>query len=144
MAAMDLLWRTCARVGLTLGILSGVTVLASAASARDGLYTEAQAGRGKGLYRENCMACHGDRLQGSESSPSLAGAGFFAKWGKRPVGDLYGFINAQMPLGRLGILGAAGTADVVAYILSANKMPTGEKALPVDVNSLNKIRLGGS
>jgi quinoprotein glucose dehydrogenase len=143
MAAMDWLRRTCARVGLTLGILSGVTVLAPAALARDGVYTEAQAGHGKGLYRENCMACHGDRLQGSESSPPLAGAVFLAKWGKLPVGDLYGFISGQMPLGRPGSLGDAGNADVVAYILSVNKMPAGKEALPADIKILNRVKLGG-
>ncbi len=50
-------------------------------TAQDGVYTAAQAARGKALYFDNCVACHGDQLQGGEDSPPLAGVAFTHRWG---------------------------------------------------------------
>jgi len=113
-------------------------------SAQEGVFTQAQADRGKTLYMDNCMSCHGDGLQGGEDSPPLSGPPFLKKWGELSVGALYGFINTQMPLGQPGALGAAGSADVVAYILYSNKIPVGQKELPSDGKILNGIKISGS
>jgi cytochrome c len=112
------------------------------ASARDGIYTQTQAGQGEGLYMQGCMSCHGDKLQGGENIPALAGASFLSKWGKLSVGSLCSFISTQMPLGRLGSLGNTSSADVVAYILSVDKMPAGQKMLRADVKILNEVKVG--
>lgn len=104
-----------------------------------GVFTEAQAARGRTLYFDSCSTCHGGALQGEEDSPALAGKHFSSRWGGRPLSGLYGFIDTQMPLGQPGSLGATGTADVVAYILSVNKYPAGTAELPADVKLLRSI-----
>lgn len=107
--------------------------------ASGGVFTDVQAARGKALYFDSCSTCHGGALQGEEDSPALAGKHFFGRWGGRPLSGLYGFINTQMPLGQPGSLGAAGAADIVAYILSVNKYPAGTEALPADATLLRSI-----
>ncbi|MCE2461955.1 MAG: c-type cytochrome, partial [Pseudomonadales bacterium] len=46
-------------------------------SVRDGVYTEAQAARGKAVYLEQCVECHKQDLRGDgQMTPSLVGIGF--------------------------------------------------------------------
>jgi mono/diheme cytochrome c family protein len=125
-------------------ILCGVILAAGfsfSARAADGLYTEAQAARGKTLYLGNCTACHGGSLEGGEDSPPLSGSAFMDKWGKLPLGMLFGFVNTQMPLGQPGSLGAQANADIVAYILSYNHLPAGQNELPPDAKALGGITI---
>jgi cytochrome c len=105
----------------------------------DGVYTTAQASRGKELYFNNCLACHGDDLQGVEASPSLSGQSFIDHWSKPPLSELFNFIKTQMPSGQPGSLGASGSADVLAFILSYNHFPAGQKELPADDKLLKDI-----
>jgi cytochrome c len=135
-------------IGLVLGVLPSVATFGQAPKAQRAqigaqyrIYSQAQAEHGKALYRESCMGCHGDKMQGGESVPPLAGPHFLAKWGKLPVGSLFGFISTQMPLGQPGSLGNSANVDVVAYILFVNKMPPGKKALPAEGAPPAKKRL---
>ncbi len=41
-------------------------------------------------------------LEGLGSFPVLAGATFQERWGGRPVGELFGFVRENMPLGADG------------------------------------------
>jgi len=109
------------------------------ASASSGIYTAAQAERGNNLYQNNCAACHGGSLQGEDENPPLSGNHFNTSWGGKPLADFYNFISSQMPLGQPGALGSQGNADVIAYILAANKFPAGAKELPPDANILGTI-----
>ncbi len=116
--------------GLLLSVLlAPVASLAQTRNAGDGVYTAGQVGRGDTLFQANCSACHGGSLQGGEGPP-LTGQDFLKTWQDRPLAALYDFINTQMPLGQPGMLGAQGTADVIALILSANKYPAGQAELP--------------
>src|SRR4051794_41766254 len=47
----------------------------------DGVYTQAQAERGKTLYAQECASCHGGELTGGEMAPPLAGGEFMAGGG---------------------------------------------------------------
>ena len=44
-----------------------------------------------------------------------------------------------MPQDAPGTLSAEQTADVVAYLLSGNRLPAGDAALPGDVERLSQI-----
>ncbi len=44
-----------------------------------------------------------------------------------------------MPLGQPGALGAQGSADVTAYILSVNEYPAGSVELAPDMKTLRAI-----
>ncbi len=109
--------------------------------ASGGVYTAAQAARGKGFYSDNCLQCHGAELEGVEDAPPLAGKPFMAHWGGQPVGAVHAFIDKNMPPGNGGALGAVSEADVVAYILSRNGFAAGTTPLPSDPTGLSAILL---
>jgi cytochrome c len=108
-------------------------------NAADGVYTATQAARGKALYFDNCVLCHGGELQGEEDDPPLTGEPFMKHWGGAPVNGLFGFVNRTMPPGNPGTLGAAADADIVAFLLSQNNFPVGQDELPPDPKVLSAI-----
>jgi quinoprotein glucose dehydrogenase len=106
-----------------------------------GVYTKAQAERGRASYFAACSSCHGAQLQGDTDAPDLAGKAFLNRWNERSVGALFSFVESQMPVGRPRSLGAGGYADVVAHILAANGLPDGQKELPANGSALDKIMI---
>ncbi len=95
----------------------------------DGVYTEEQEQRGFEVYEQECLECHGPSLEGGEMSPGLADGAFKANWNGLTVGDLYERIRESMPPDDPERVGRQQVADVLAYILSANEMPAGDKEL---------------
>jgi S-disulfanyl-L-cysteine oxidoreductase SoxD len=120
---------------------AGVPATAAMRLASAGVYTDAQAVRGKAFYSDTCLQCHGGELEGVEEDPALAGRVFLSHWGKSSVGALHAYIDKTMPPGNGGALGAVAEADVVAYILSRNGFPAGSTPLPADPAGLNGIAL---
>jgi mono/diheme cytochrome c family protein len=117
-----------------LGLYSGLR----AQSVRDGVYTEAQANRGEALYPEHCDRCHGEEMEGDEA-PALAGEEFLLDWKGLTLGDMFQRIRVAMPGDRPGSLTAQQTADLMAFILRANRFPAGKQELPSDVAALRRI-----
>src|ERR1700730_14994378 len=119
--------------GASLAVASFSTLRAQQAtrSAKDGVYTADQAIRGEMLYGDACAACHDPKLIGG-IGPALAGKDFIAAWKDKTVGDVFTKIKVEMPLTAPGTLSADQTADVVAFILSANQFPAGAEALATD------------
>jgi S-disulfanyl-L-cysteine oxidoreductase SoxD len=112
----------------------------SAQSAFDGVYTDAQADRGADLYPDECDRCHGMDLEGDEG-PALASQEFLADWKGHPLSDLFNRIRYAMPGDHPGKLTARQTADLLAFILRANRFPAGKTELPTDTQKLRQIRL---
>src|SRR6185295_8147292 len=52
-----------------------------------GSYSAAQATRGKTLYTDQCVACHGEMLEGIVGPP-LTGNDFLTDFGGHPVAEL--------------------------------------------------------
>lgn len=96
-----------------------------------GVYTNEQAGRGKNVYAGSCRSCH--------SPTSHTGEVFAGWWQNKPLSDLYNFIATQMPKNDPGTLAPEDVADVVAYLLKMNEMPTGKAELYPDADSLKKF-----
>jgi cytochrome c553 len=83
-----------------------------------GILLSAQdATRGDALYKQQCVSCHGDSLQG-RSGPPLAGADFRSRY---PTANLIDKIKNTMPEDRPGTLAPGQAADVAAYIQQAGK-----------------------
>jgi mono/diheme cytochrome c family protein len=80
-------------------------VAQTSASVWDGVYTGAQADRGKALYAKSCAACHGSALDGSGAAPPLAGADFKGDWNGQTLNDLFEKTQTTMPADQPGSLG---------------------------------------
>ncbi len=107
----------------------------------NGVYTDAQAARGKAAYTDNCARCHGSALQGSDEIPALQSAQFMVDFDGSTVADLANRIRTTMPMDNPGHLDTATTADIVAFLLQSNQVPAGNTELPSDppVQSLIKF-----
>lgn len=99
----------------------------------DGVYTDAQAARGKSLVEANCSTCH--------TTTEWSSAEFMASWSGKPVDELHGWIRQAMPLNAPGKLTSEQYVDIVAYILKLNSAPTGRKELTAEHATLSRIRL---
>ena len=106
----------------------------------DGVFTEAQATRGKALYSENCASCHGGELTGGEMAPPLAGGEFMAGWDGLTIGDLFERVRISMPQNAPGSLSGQQNADILAFIFSASKFPAGQSELPKEAGILKQIK----
>jgi len=69
---------------------------AGASGDAGGSYSAAQATRGKTLYTDQCVACHGEMLEGVVGPP-LTGDDFMADFGGKSVKELADKIHATMP-----------------------------------------------
>lgn len=100
---------------------------------RAGVYSAAQAVRGRSTYLISCASCH--------TFASHAGPVFAAKWDGRLLWDLYRYISEAMPKSDPGSLSEKEYAGVVAYLLKMNGMSAGAEELPADSTALKKIRI---
>ena len=110
-------------------------------STLDGVFTPAQARRGRRGYNEDCSSCHGQGLRGDEMAPSVAGADFIVFWTEVPVGALFNRIKLTMPADGPGRLSDQEYTDVVAYLLDRNAYPAGENELSTDEAELDRIMI---
>ena len=125
---------------LVFGTLALLAQIASR-STWDGVYTHAQADRGKHLYERQCLDCHGDDLEGDPENPALATPSFVYKWNGLTVGDLFERVHRDMPLNNRGALTRQKAVDLVAFVLSFNQFPAGGRELPPDLAALRQIRI---
>lgn len=105
------------------------------ASTRKGIYTVAQAERGKEIMRGICAACHMDE--------EFMGT-FIKSWAGASVGDLFDEVSTKMPEDRPGSLRPRQYAQVLAYIFQLNGLPAGEVLMPSSIEELRKIIIEGS
>jgi mono/diheme cytochrome c family protein len=132
-------------IGLFVVVLAGA-VCGSALKAQQaipissGVYTADQAKRGQAVYADACSKCHLEDLSGG-TSPPLAGNEFLSAWKGRTVGALFDQVKMTMPFDNPGGLMPAQYADIVAYMLSANKFPAGDKELSSELPALQQITI---
>jgi mono/diheme cytochrome c family protein len=124
----------------SLGLLRAQVPVAELRTVWDGVYTEEQAKRGEPIYGKECAACHGPTLNGGESAPPLTGGAFLANWNGLTMGDLFDRIRKTMPQSNPGRLTRQQDADILAFMLSANKFPSGKAELYRQSEMLREIR----
>jgi mono/diheme cytochrome c family protein len=125
---------------------AGVTLLAvGGALAQDrksvwaGVYDAKQAARGAELYTRACAACHGQDLEGIEQAPPLAGGTFAQRWDGSALKKLLERIEDMPPDDPNKRLSDQQNVDVLAFLLSANRIPAGPTSLDADRNGLAQI-----
>ena len=105
-----------------------------------GVYTTAQAARGKAAYTDNCSRCHGSALQGSDEIPALQGPQFLVDFDGSTVAGLVNRIHTTMPMDDPGHLNLATTTDIVAFLLQSNQVPAGSSELSSDPPAQSLIK----
>jgi cytochrome c553 len=133
---------------LALSIIIGASLSATQESSTsdtrsvwDGVYTADQAKRGEASYKTGCSSCHGETLKGAGESPALAGMAFMSNWSGLPLADLYERIRRTMPQDNPARITRQQKIEILAYILSVNKFPSGNTDLPRQPELLKLIRL---
>ena len=119
---------------MLIGVTEPGTAQSTSSTGRStlsGVYTEAQADRGKDLYAAMCRSCH----TVATHTPT-----FKASWSGRPLSDLFGYISQNMPQNSPGALSPDEDAVVVAYLLRMMGLPAGTTELPSDVTLLEQIQ----
>lgn len=105
----------------------------------DGVYTAAQAARGKALFQNSCSRCHNPELIGSERGPALKGELFWSHWEDDVLLTLFTKIRDTMPQGGIESVPDEGKLDVLAHILSMNEVPAGSEELSLKPGVLENI-----
>jgi mono/diheme cytochrome c family protein len=101
---------------------------AASRSTRDGVYTMAQAERGKTVFDISCSSCHTARM-------------WSADWNSGSIADVYDFIGQYMPQDNPATLTAQQLRDVIAFLLEANNLPAGQTELPETADAMKAIRM---
>jgi S-disulfanyl-L-cysteine oxidoreductase SoxD len=111
-----------------------------APSVWNGLYTAAQADRGKTVYARHCGRCHGDDLSANRAYP-LTGERFMDHWEAHSLEQLFRRIRDTMPPNEAAIVADDDKRDVMAYLLQQNGFPTGSTEIPRDDDELATVQI---
>ncbi len=90
--------------------------------------TPQQADAGRAAYQARCSSCHAQDLGGGEG-PQLVGSNFMAAWGGRTARELITTIQTTMPPANPGSLSEEASANLAAFILTANGAAPANQAL---------------
>jgi mono/diheme cytochrome c family protein len=102
-------------------------------STMQGVYTPAQATKGKNVFNGACLGCH--------TTASHMGPAFEVRWFGRPLSELYGYLSNLMPKSAPGTLTEEEYVWVTAYILKLNGMPPGKVELNAEPAWLKTVRI---
>ncbi len=93
----------------------------------DGVYSAAQAARGKEAYQKHCAGCHGNNLEGLGlgNGPALQGQRFVETW-EGNLFALFDFMRSPMPRAEDVVVPDPAVLDTLAYVLAQNGMPAGK------------------
>ncbi|MCC6990847.1 MAG: c-type cytochrome [Acidobacteria bacterium] len=115
---------------LAVASMGVVAVRAQGPTTTDGIYTAAQAAKGKELFGQTCESCH--------NPGKFAGAEFARAYGSKPLSEIDAGMS-EMPMDNPGSLKREDVASLIAYFLEMNKYPAGQKALSGEADALKAI-----
>lgn len=95
----------------------------------DGIYSEAQAARGRQVFERICTECH---VPADWTQPA-----FLERWEEASVFRLWHWIYARMPHGNPGSLTREQVTDALTYIFQLNGLPPGPSELADDDDSID-------
>ena len=99
-----------------------------------GVYSDAQAARGRTAFEMYCASCH--------AASDYAGEQFRMNWFGRRVSDLFRVLKTTMPEDNIGGLSDDDYTRVITYMLKLNGFPAGKDSLPSDSTYMRRIRIG--
>ena len=106
----------------------------AATSTTQGVYSDAQATKGRTAFEMYCASCH--------AASDYAGEQFRMNWFGRKVSDLFRVLKTTMPEDNIGGLSDEDYTRVITYILKLNGFPAGKDSLPSDSTLMRGIRIG--
>jgi len=107
----------------------------------DGVYTAAQATRGKPKFEAGCGRCHNNELAGSTRGPALKGSQFWSHFQQQSLADLFVFMRDRMPRDSGGSVSDDQKVDILAYVLWISGMPPGANELTLDLRAMEAIKI---
>lgn len=124
-------------------MLAAAAIALAAGESRiwQGVYTTAQADRGKDNFEKSCSNCHNSDLNGSVRAPSLRGDRFLRNWENGSVDVLFVKLRDSMPATYPETVSDATKIDILAYLLQANGFPAGNTELKLDPKDLDDIQI---
>ena len=115
---------------MAAAILNGQTPTKTTNS---GVYTAAQAERGKKTFGEKCSGCH---------EPSrFSGDTFLEAWNGKAMKEIWDIASGTMPEDNPGSLKQQEYGDILAYFLSLNEYPTGDTELEGNAAAMAAIKI---
>lgn len=104
-------------------------------SVRQGVFTAAQADRGRRLFEERCVTCH--------QPDQYVGEGFMKSWTGQTADSLFDLLRTTMPQDNPGSLKPQAYADLLAYLFELNGLPPGDTELKAVSRTLRLIVIEG-
>ncbi len=98
-----------------------------------GVYTAAQAERGKKLFEAKCTACH--------DTARFTGDTFLDPWDGKPLKDVWDIASGTMPEDNPGSLQQQEYGDILSYFLHLNAFPTGDAELQGNAAAMAMIKI---
>ena len=126
-------------IGMKYAIVIGFAAAAAISDIWTGAYTDAQAKRGEALYADKCASCHAPDLTGIDQAAPLTGGDFMSNWNDLSMNDLFERVRISMPADKPGTLTRQEVADVLAFVLQKNALPSGSAELAMDAETLKAI-----
>ena len=117
---------------LLLALATPLAAQEDSRSTRHGVYSEAQAQRGRTLYNRVCVDCH--------ELVDFRGRAFLNEWVGSSLWELYEYMFDSMPEDAPGTRSPNEYAAVIAFILRENGFPMGDADLAVDEAGLGAIK----
>jgi hypothetical protein len=106
-----------------------------------GVFTAAQAERGKDDYDKTCSNCHATDLSGTVRAPSLKGKNFMQDWQNTNVNSLFIKLRDSMPANYPESVPDAAKINILTYLLQQNGFPAGSTELTIDEKEMSDIQI---
>jgi mono/diheme cytochrome c family protein len=133
-----LLTRALPMVVVVAAALAQTPAKPAAKTVLDGVYSAAQAQRGKATFDKECATCHAASLEGF-SGPPLKGSLFMDRWREFNLDVLFENLRTTMPKDFPATLSETAYLEVLSYLLAANEIPASNGDLTVDVVKTTRL-----
>jgi mono/diheme cytochrome c family protein len=116
-----------------IAVAAATSAQAPTKTTNSGVYTAAQADRGKKTFSDKCTGCH---------EPSrFSGDTFNESWDGKAMKEIWDVASGTMPEDNPGSLKQQEYADILAYFLSLNEYPTGDAELQPGAAPMAAIKI---